>query len=121
MSAVTKDGGAVLSLAAGTVFQGQITLSATAYVAPGSPALTVYPSLQISGQGGSFADQEVIATLALFVPAVPASASVGLTASQSVTIGPLQIQSGAAPVSLVMNLGPGVIGATSTAGVTFTS
>lgn len=114
------DGGTLISLAANQIFEGSVTLTATASVAPGGSSTTLYPSLSVSGAGGNYADGTVLASLALFVPSVAVAATTGMTASGTVTTPKFQLQSGANLIKLILTLGPGVVGTATFIGETFT-
>lgn len=115
----TVDGGTVLTIPANKTWSGHLTLAATLAVAIGGAAATRYPTVTISGTGGNMTNGDALISLALFVPAVGVTALTGATASQALAIGPIQVQAGANPVTLLLTLGSGVSGAATAAGETF--
>ena len=113
------DGGTIITVPAGKTWQGHLSLAATLAVAINGAAATRYPKVTVSGIGGNMTDGDSLTSLALFVPAVAITAVTGSLASQTISIGPFQVQAGANPVSLLLALGSGVSGSAVAAGEIF--
>ncbi len=104
------NGATILTVPAGKFWKGSISLSATLAVAAGGAAGTQYPSITVSGADGSWADGDTVLRLALFVPAVSLTALAGALASGNISISDIQVKAGANPITLILNIGPGVTG-----------
>lgn len=104
------NGGTVLTVPANTTWMGSVALSATLAVAVGGSAATSYPGITVGGSGGNWNSGDTVLSLALFVPAVGATALTGAIARGDQTISNVRIQARDNPVTLTLNIGPGVSG-----------
>lgn len=103
----TTNGGTVLTVDAGTVWNGYITLSATLISGVGvQGAGSAAPSVTVSGAGGNYANGSVITKLQLDTPAQALGALSGSVCNDSVLFGPLAVQAGSGnDVLLILNTG----------------
>jgi hypothetical protein len=103
----TTDGGTVLTVDAGTTWNGHITLSGTLASGAGvQGAGSAAPSITVSGAGGNFADGTAITKLQLNTPAQVLGALSGSSCHGDVTIGPFNVQAGSGnDVLLILNTG----------------
>lgn len=99
----TDDGGTVLTIPAGRWFFGSVTLAATLHVEPGGLATQSFPSITVSGVGGTWQDGDTIAALALFVGPVTAVSTSGASAAQSVTVTDIRFHARDNDVSFILN------------------
>lgn len=97
------NGGTVLTIPANSIWRGSVSLCATLAVAIGGSAATSYPDIRVSGTGGTWNDQDYVLRLALFVPAVGATALTGSMVTATINTGEIQVQSRANPLSLIIN------------------
>jgi hypothetical protein len=105
----TTNGGTVLTIPPNSNWFGSFSLSATLAVAIGSAASTAVPSITVSTAGGaSMNNGDTVAAVALAVPAVNALGLLGSTATATADTGPLNIQTRANQLQLVLNYGAGV-------------
>lgn len=118
-NSTTVDGGTVLSIPAGKTWQGCLSLAATLAVSVGGAAATRFPKITISGTGGNIDNGDTLVSLALFVPAVGATALTGSLTTDSLAVGPIQIQARDNPITLILTLGSGVTGVATAAGEIF--
>lgn len=103
----TDAAGTVLTIPANSIWEGHISLSATLSVSPGGSANTQYPSIDVSGTGGTWDDGHKVIALALSVPAISPTALTGAATTGSISTGQLRIQSRSNPLSFVLNYGAG--------------
>jgi len=104
------NGGILLTIPAKSIWRGSVGMCATLSVAIGGSAAAQYPSVTVNGSGGTWRTGETVVGLALAAPAVAVTSLVGLAVTASMNTGDIQVQTGANPVDLVLNIGPGVTG-----------
>jgi len=102
--------GILITIPANSTWRGSVGISATLTVAIGGSAATQYPSVTVSGSGGTWRTGDTVVGLALATPAVAVTALAGLAVTASMSTGDIQVQTRANPVDLVLNIGPGVTG-----------
>lgn len=102
------NGGTIFTIPANSLWHGSISLCATLAVAGGGSAATSYPSITLSGEGGTWPDGHTIAALALFVPAVGVTAVSGSQVSESMVINNVSIRARDNDLSFILNYGTGV-------------
>lgn len=97
------NGGTVLTIPPNSIWRGSVSLCATLAVAVGGSAATSYPDIRVSGSGGTWANDDYVLRLALFVPAVGVTALTGSMVTATINTGEIQVQSRANPLTLVLN------------------
>ena len=107
-NSATVNGGVIAVIPPNSNWLGSVLLSATLPVAIGGIAAAAVPTVTVSGSGGNMKDGDVLAAVALAVPAVNALALLGAQATDSVSSGSINVQSRANPLQLVLNLPAGV-------------
>lgn len=107
-NSTTANGGTVITIPANTSWQGCVSLCATLAVAVGGSAATQFPSITVSGTGGTWPDGDTIVALALFVPAVGVTAVSGSQVAAGLATGHMSVQARANPISFILNYGTGV-------------
>jgi hypothetical protein len=107
-NSTTVDGGTIVTIPANSLWHGSISLCATLAVSAGGAAATSFPSITLSGEGGTWPDGHTIAALALFVPAVGATAVTGSQATESMVINNVSIRARDNDLSFILNHGAGI-------------
>lgn len=110
------NGGVIITVPANSTWNGSVSLSATLAVAIGGAAVTSYPSITVLGAGGAWTNGDTVLGMALAVPAVGASALTGAIAHGDQVLPNVRVQTRENPVSLILNIGPGVVGTASAIG-----
>ena len=102
-NSATVNNATILTIPANSIWRGSVTLGATLAVAGGGTAQTDYPKVVVSGAGGTWADGDVVAALALFVPAVGVTALTGSMVTATISTGEIQVQSRTNPLLLKLS------------------
>lgn len=107
-NSTTVNGGTVLTIPAHSMWEGSVMLCATLAVAIGGSAATQFPSITVSGLGGTWPDGDTVVRLALFVPAVGVTAVTGSQVTAALATGRITVQTRDNPIDLILNFGNGV-------------
>lgn len=102
-NSATTNGATILTIPANKTWYGSVMLGATLAVLVGGSAATSYPAVTLHGTGGTWTDGDLVASLALFVPAVGLTALTGSTATAAVSTGPISITARANPITLTLD------------------
>lgn len=99
----TVNGGTIITIPAGKWFFGDIMLAATLNVQPGGAATSSFPSVTVSGVGGTWDNGSTVISLALFTGPVSLSSLQGASTAETAMLPNIRFHARDNDVSFILN------------------